>query len=98
MDFKFTEEQLMIRDTAEAFLSDVSTSTAIRQAMETQLGYDPELWQRICNDMYWQALLIPEEYGGMGLGYVELPWWNRWVDICCAPHFFRLSAWPFPLS
>jgi alkylation response protein AidB-like acyl-CoA dehydrogenase len=72
MEFAFTQEQEMIRDTAAAFLKDASTSAAIRAAMESDLGYSPELWQRICTEMYWQALHIPEEYGGMGLGYVEL--------------------------
>ncbi|MCX2983230.1 acyl-CoA dehydrogenase [Halieaceae bacterium IMCC14734] len=72
MDFTFTEEQLMIRDTAEAFLAEVSTSAAVRAAMATELGYDAELWQKICDEMFWQAIHIPEEYGGMGLGYVEL--------------------------
>ena len=72
MEFKFTEEQEMIRDTAEAFLSEVSTSAAVREAMATELGYDPQLWQRVCQEMFWQAIHIPEEYGGMGLGYVEL--------------------------
>ena len=72
MDFKFTEEQAMIRDTAEAFLAEVSTSAAVRQAMATESGYDPQLWQRICEEMFWQAIHIPEEHGGMGLGYVEL--------------------------
>lgn len=72
MDFTFTEEQLMIRDTAEAFLAEVSTSAAVRAAMATELGYDTALWQKICDEMFWQAIHIPEEYGGMGLGYVEL--------------------------
>lgn len=72
MDFKFTEEQAMIRDTAEAFLAEVSTSAAVRQAMATESGYDPQLWRRICEEMFWQAIHIPEEHGGMGLGYVEL--------------------------
>ena len=72
MEFKFTEEQEMIRTTAAAFLSEVSTSAAVRKAMITERGYDPDLWQRICQDMFWQAIHIPEQYGGMGLGYVEL--------------------------
>ncbi len=72
MEFKFTEEQEMIRSTAEAFLAEVSTSAAVREAMATELGYDPQLWQRVCQEMFWQAIHIPEEYGGMGLGYVEL--------------------------
>jgi alkylation response protein AidB-like acyl-CoA dehydrogenase len=72
MEFSFTEEQQMIRDTAEAFLSEVSTSAAVRAAMATENGFDSQLWQRVCSEMYWQAIHIPEQYGGMGLGYVEL--------------------------
>jgi len=72
MEFKFTEEQEMIRDTADAFLSQASTSAAVRSAMVSELGYDPHLWSRITQEMFWQAIHIPEEYGGMGLGYVEL--------------------------
>jgi alkylation response protein AidB-like acyl-CoA dehydrogenase len=72
MDFRFSEEQQMIRATAEAFLGEVSTSAAVRKAMATEQGYDPQLWQRVCTEMYWQAMHIPEAYGGLGLGYVEL--------------------------
>ena len=72
MEFAFTEEQVMIRDSAESFLQDVSGSEAVRSAMTTEAGYDAELWERLCSEMYWQALHIPEEYGGLGLGYVEL--------------------------
>ncbi|USE34657.1 acyl-CoA dehydrogenase family protein [Endozoicomonas sp. SCSIO W0465] len=72
MEFAFTAEQAMIRESAERFLQDVSTSEAVRTAMATDRGFDPELWERLCQEMYWQALHIPEEYGGLGLGYVEL--------------------------
>jgi len=72
MEFRFTEEQEMIRDTAESFLAEYSSSEEVRRVMVTPLGYDPELWRRVCEEMFWQAIHIPEEYGGMGLGYVEL--------------------------
>ncbi|MDG1254932.1 MAG: acyl-CoA/acyl-ACP dehydrogenase [Glaciecola sp.] len=72
MEFSFTEEQLMIRDTAQSFLSEVSTSFAIRNAMGSEHGFDDNAWQRLCTEMGWQATHIPEEYGGFGLGYVEL--------------------------
>lgn len=72
MDFAFTDEQLMIRDSAETFLKEVSSSEAVRQAMSTESGFDQQLWQGICSEMYWPGLHIPEEYGGLGLGYVEL--------------------------
>ena len=72
MQFAFTEEQQMIRSTAEAFLRECSDSAAIRAAMDTEQGYDASLWQQICQEMVWQAIIIPEEYDGLGLGYVEL--------------------------
>lgn len=89
MEFAFTEEQEMIRDTAEAFLAEVSTSEAVRSAMATEQGYDPELWQRICGEMYWQAIHVPEEYGGMGLGYVELVAMLEQMGryLLCSPFF-----------
>jgi len=89
MDFSFTEEQQMIRDTAEAFLAEVSTSEAIRAAMITERGYDPALWQRITSEMYWQAIHIPEQYGGMGLGYVELVAMLEQMGryLLCSPFF-----------
>lgn len=72
MEFRFTDEQVMIRDTAEAFLKEVSTSEAVREAMVTERGYDQALWQQISQEMMWPALHIPEEFGGLGLGFVEL--------------------------
>ena len=72
MEFRFTDEQKMIRETAESFLQDVSTSDAVRKAMATEAGYDADLWQRICTELCFQAITIPEEFGGMGLGFVEL--------------------------
>ncbi|CAH0991260.1 Caffeyl-CoA reductase-Etf complex subunit CarC [Sinobacterium norvegicum] len=89
MEFAFTEEQLMIRDTAESFLADVSTSEAIRQAMATEQGYSDELWQRICTELYFQAVTVPEEFGGMGLGYVELVAVMEQMGrfVVCAPYF-----------
>ncbi|TXS91318.1 acyl-CoA dehydrogenase [Parahaliea maris] len=72
MEFAFTDEQQMIRDTAADFLAEVSTSEAVRAAMDTEQGYDAALWDRVCQEMFWQAIHIPEAHGGMGLGYVEL--------------------------
>jgi len=89
MNFSFTEEQQMIRATAEAFLAEKSTSAAVRQAMVTERGYDPLLWQSICDEMYWQAMTIPEAHGGLGLGYVELVATLEQMGryLLCAPFF-----------
>lgn len=89
MNFKFTDEQMMIRDIAEAFLAQTSTSAAVRQAMGTELGYDHQLWRRICDEMCWQGMHIPEAYGGLGLGYVELVATLEQMGryLCCSPFY-----------
>ncbi len=72
MHFMLNDEQLMIRDTAARFLAEQSTSAAIRRAMQSETGYDPALWHTLSGEMGWSAIHIPEAYGGLGLGYVEL--------------------------
>lgn len=89
MEFKFTEEQLMIRETAETFFRENSTSATIRAAMATEKGYDTKLWQAICQDLCFQSITIPEDHGGMGLGYVELVAVMEQMGryLLCSPYF-----------
>ena len=89
MEFAFTQEQEMIRETAAAFLAEVSDSAAVRRAMSLEQGYESALWQRICSEMYWQAIHVPEAYGGMGLGYVELVATMEQMGryLLCSPFF-----------
>lgn len=72
MEFKLTEEQAFIAESAREFLAHVSNSDAIRAHMELPKGYDDQVWQQISQDMGWTAILVPEEFGGLGLGWVEL--------------------------
>ena len=89
MEFAFTEEQQMIRDTAESFFADVSDSEAVRKAMATETGYDETVWQQLCQELYLQAITIPEDIGGMGLGFVELVAVMEQMGrhVACAPYF-----------
>ena len=72
MNFSFTDEQCMLRDTADSFLAAVSDSAAVRAAMVSSNGFDGELWQRLCDEMYWQGILVPESCDGLDLGMVEM--------------------------
>jgi alkylation response protein AidB-like acyl-CoA dehydrogenase len=89
MEFRFTEEQQMIRETAAGFFADCSTSAAVREAMATERGYDLSLWRQICEDLYLHAITLPESLGGMGLGYVELIAVMEQMGrhLVCAPYF-----------
>lgn len=89
MEFAFTEEQQMIRATAESFFADVSGSEAVRAAMATEQGFDAALWRQLCEDLYLQAIIVPESLGGMGLGFVELVAVMEQMGrfVVCAPYF-----------
>ncbi|MCW8193221.1 acyl-CoA dehydrogenase [Proteobacteria bacterium 005FR1] len=89
MKFRFTDEQNMIRETAAGFLQDVSGPAAVREVMATESGYDRALWRRICEELCFQAITVPEEYGGMGLGYVELAIVLEQMgrNLLCSPFF-----------
>jgi len=72
MDFRFSEEQQELGAIARSFLEEASGPEQIRSAMESELGYDPEVWTQIGTELGWACVHIPEEYGGLGLGYVDL--------------------------
>ena len=72
MDFRFSEEQQALVDSARDFLASHSGPEAIRTAMTSELGYDKAIWQQIASELGWPSVHIPEAYGGLGLGYVDL--------------------------
>lgn len=72
MRFSFTEEQALFRDIVRRFVTEQSPSGEVRKAMATDAGYEPALWQQLCDSVGLHALHIPEEYGGQGFGAVEM--------------------------
>lgn len=93
MDFSFNEDQLLIAETADAFLSGVSSTESVRAAMDTELGFEQNIWTRITQEMGWQLTHIPESFDGLGLGYVELCilFEKMGQHLTCAP-FFSTAA------
>lgn len=89
MDFALTQDQEMIRATAEAFLADASPSTAVRQAMATVDGFDATTWRRVGEELGWCATTIPEDFGGLGLTIVEQVILMEQMGrrLFCSPYF-----------
>lgn len=89
MNFALTEDQAMIRDSAQGFLAEESGSAAVRKAGESVLGYDPAVWQRIGAELGWCGIPVPESDGGLGLGPVELILVLEQMGryLLCAPYF-----------
>lgn len=71
MNLEFSEEQLFIRDQARNFLTRECTPETVRAALDSDEPYDNKLWQQVV-ELGWTAMAIPEAYGGLGLGYLEL--------------------------
>jgi alkylation response protein AidB-like acyl-CoA dehydrogenase len=89
LNFSFSEEQEELRATARAFLADRSGSDDVRRAMESATGWDEGLWKQLAGELGWTAVHIPEAYGGIGLGYVELVGLVEVMGeaLLCAPFF-----------
>jgi acyl-CoA dehydrogenase len=71
MNFDFSDDQKMLRDQARRFLSEKCPPKTVRAVLEGDEGYDTSLWQGIA-EMGWLGTVIPEDFGGLGLGYLEL--------------------------
>jgi alkylation response protein AidB-like acyl-CoA dehydrogenase len=71
MHFAFTDEQVMIAETASAFFAEQATSERTRAAMEGE-GIDRELWRSFTTELGLAGVALPEAVGGVGLGMVEL--------------------------
>jgi len=71
MDFGFSEEQEMLRSSARDFLAKECPMTWVRKMMEDERGYTDDVWQKMAA-LGWMGLILPEEYGGAGLGFVDL--------------------------
>lgn len=71
MRFAFTEEQAMIAETAKAFFAENATSERTRAAMAGN-GVDAALWNAFTQELGLAGVAIPEDFGGVGLGMIEL--------------------------
>ena len=54
------------------FLAAKSGEQQVRAAIETERGYDEDLWRQMASQLGLPGLALPEEYGGDGFGFTEL--------------------------
>jgi alkylation response protein AidB-like acyl-CoA dehydrogenase len=71
MDFGFNQEQELLRATARKFLESECTSEFVRARMAEPAGVTDAFWAKLA-EQGWLGLIYPEEYGGAGLGFVDL--------------------------
>ena len=90
MNFDFTDDQQAIKRTAKEFLASRYKAEKVRELAESG-SYDDDLWSEI-SELGWPGIFIPEEYGGQGLGVVELVIVMEELGYALAPSPFFSNA------
>jgi alkylation response protein AidB-like acyl-CoA dehydrogenase len=72
MALVLTEEQSMLRDSARGLISDKAPVSHLRSLRDNKdaTGFSRDLWKAFA-EMGFSGLLVPENFGGSGLGCVE---------------------------
>jgi alkylation response protein AidB-like acyl-CoA dehydrogenase len=71
MDFALSEEQQQLKDSARNFLTKECPATRVRQIMADDEGMPRDLHRAIAN-LGWTGLIVPEKFGGAGLGMLDM--------------------------
>lgn len=66
-----SEQQVLIQDSAVAFIAQDEELKKTRNSRFVQPGFDQQTWQEIA-ELGWLGFLIPEQFGGIGLGFADL--------------------------
>ncbi len=84
MDFDFSDEQREIKSTAKDFVAARFKPEKVRELAEGESPYDDAVWMEMCG-LGWPGIAISEDYGGQGLGAVELVILQEELGYACAP-------------
>jgi alkylation response protein AidB-like acyl-CoA dehydrogenase len=71
VQFGLTETQQVLKNSAREFFSAECPVAEVRRLMETDTAYDAALWQKMALQG-WTGIIFDEEFGGLGLGLVEM--------------------------
>ncbi len=71
MDFGLNAEQQQLKDSAREFLRNECPASRIRQVMADEEGMPRDLYREIAK-LGWNGLMVPEKFGGSGLGMLDM--------------------------
>jgi alkylation response protein AidB-like acyl-CoA dehydrogenase len=88
MDLNFTEEQNILRDMVRSMIEDHSTTDVVREMEHDEIGIPAGLWQQM-KEMGLLSIMLPEEYGGIGLNLLDcaLIYEELGRGLAPGPHF-----------
>ncbi len=61
-----SDERDLLRETVAALVEKHASPARVREAIESEHGYDESLWKLLCEQVGAAALVVPEELGGAG--------------------------------
>jgi acyl-CoA dehydrogenase len=92
MNLEFSEDQKFVQKAARDYLAENSKLEVCRKVLESGQPYAPELWKGVA-ELGWLGTAIPENYGGAGLGYLELVLIAQELGRALAPIPFSSSIY-----
>jgi alkylation response protein AidB-like acyl-CoA dehydrogenase len=70
VDLEFSQEEAELRDNVRTVLAGACPPSTVRAIYEGKGDAGP-VWNKMV-ELYWPALAVAEEHGGLGLGFVEV--------------------------
>src|SRR5690625_1288254 len=92
MNFDFSEDQRFIQSQAREFLQEQCPPEQVRLVLESDRTHHQDLWRQAA-ELGWTATAIPEAYGGLGLGHLELCLLAKELGRSLAPIPFASSIY-----
>jgi len=90
MNFDFSDDQQAIKRTAKDLLADRFKLERVRELADAG-AYDEDAWKELC-ELGWPGIFVEEQYGGQGLGIVELIIVTEELGYTLAPVPFLSNA------
>jgi alkylation response protein AidB-like acyl-CoA dehydrogenase len=84
MNFELTDDQRAIKLTARELLASRYRPETMRALAADERGFTDEQWEEL-SELGWPGVIVPEEYGGLGLGAVELVVIHEEIGYALAP-------------
>ncbi|NCF76316.1 MAG: hypothetical protein GWP45_03890 [Proteobacteria bacterium] len=88
MNFGFTEEQNLLKDQVQRFMKEACPMNRVREISKSDSTFDQALWQQTA-ELGWLGLTIPENFGGLGL---------KWIDLIVVLEAAAEGLGPLPIA
>ena len=84
MDLSLSEEQRNLKQVARKFLAEFCPDTLVREMEDDEKGFPSKLWKEMAR-LGWLGIVIPEEFGGAGMGFFDLTILLEEMGRACLP-------------